>query len=147
MPSHRPDRRRFLAYTALTSAALMAGPARIARAQALDGVKVVVVGAGLSGLGAARTLADSGAEVVVVEAQDRIGGRLWTDWSMGAPFEVGAGWIHGPEQANPSKQLADAVGGAVRRHRRRATLWCSIPTATRSRKVCSKTSTTPGTPP
>ena len=105
------SRRRFLTYTtALTSTALLAGTARIARAQALEGVKVVVVGAGIAGLGAARTLADSGATVTVVEANGRIGGRLLTDWSMGPPFEVGAGWIHGPEADNPARQLADAVG-------------------------------------
>lgn len=110
MPFRPFNRRTFLKTTLMSSAALMAASTRIARAQALDGVKVVVVGAGCAGLGAARTLADSGATVTVVEAKPHIGGRLLTDWSMGAPFEVGAGWIHGPEQANPSKQLADAVG-------------------------------------
>ena len=45
-----------------------------------------------------------------MEAKNRIGGRLFTDHSLGAPFEVGAGWIHGPSQSNPVKQLADAVG-------------------------------------
>jgi len=104
------DRRTFLKTSTALSAALLLGTQRLARAGALDGKKVVVIGAGCAGLGAARTLADSGADVTVLEAKPHIGGRLLTDWSMGAPFEVGAGWIHGPEQANPTKQLADAVG-------------------------------------
>ena len=80
-----------------------------ARAQALQGTKVVVIGAGIAGLGAANSLRNQGAEVVVLEGKPHIGGRLLTDWSMGAPFEVGAGWIHGPEPENPTRQLADAV--------------------------------------
>lgn len=37
-----------------------------------------------------------------------------TDWSMGAPFEVGAGWIHGPEKDNPIRRLADAVSASYK---------------------------------
>src|SRR5712671_4415731 len=39
---------------------------------------VVVVGAGMAGLTAARSLAEAGLKVLVAEAQDRIGGRIWT---------------------------------------------------------------------
>lgn len=102
-------RRDFIKYSLLGSAALLSGIASLVKAGALDGIKVTVVGAGCSGLVAARALADSGAQVTVVEAKPQIGGRLLTDWSMGAPFEVGAGWIHGPEKENPTRQLADAV--------------------------------------
>ncbi|UNK72568.1 FAD-dependent oxidoreductase [Microbacterium sp. H1-D42] len=56
----------------------------------------IVVGAGASGLGAARTLADAGKRVLVLEARDRIGGRMWTDrTSMGIPVERGAELVHG----------------------------------------------------
>jgi len=56
----------------------------------------IVIGAGASGLGAARVLADAGKKVLVLEARDRIGGRLWTDTtSMGIPFERGAELVHG----------------------------------------------------
>src|SRR5437762_13750806 len=44
----------------------------------LRGVSVLVAGAGLAGLAAARDLLTLGAEVTVVEARDRVGGRVWT---------------------------------------------------------------------
>src|SRR5438046_7572775 len=44
----------------------------------LRGVSVLVAGAGLAGLAAARELLTRGAEVTVVEARDRVGGRVWT---------------------------------------------------------------------
>jgi monoamine oxidase len=70
--------------------------------------KVVVVGAGVSGLSAAQKLKELGAEVSVLEAQSRLGGRLWTDRSLGSPFEMGAGWIHGP-RGNPLTELVDSI--------------------------------------
>ena len=58
---------------------------------------VVVVGAGLSGLCAARRLRAQGASVVVVEARDRVGGRTLTETIGNAEFDLGGQWI-GPEQ-------------------------------------------------
>ena len=52
-------------------------------------VDVVVVGAGLSGLSAARKLMDGGARVAVLEARDRVGGRTWSKEIEGAHFDVG----------------------------------------------------------
>ncbi len=59
---------------------------------------LVVVGAGLAGLSAARVAAAAGASVVVVEARDRVGGRVLNeDIGGGNVVEVGAQWI-GPTQ-------------------------------------------------
>jgi monoamine oxidase len=61
----------------------------------MDHVDTIVVGAGVAGLTAARLLADAGRSVVVLEARDRIGGRLHTDRTEGRVTDLGASWIHG----------------------------------------------------
>lgn len=56
---------------------------------------VIVVGAGFSGLIAARELEAAGIDVRIVEARDRIGGRAWTDERLGGhALEMGATWVH-----------------------------------------------------
>lgn len=57
----------------------------------------VVVGAGAAGLAAAGRLRESGREVRVLEARDRVGGRVWTLRSPGlaVPVELGAEFLHG----------------------------------------------------
>jgi monoamine oxidase len=70
---------------------------------------VVVVGAGLAGLTAASRLADAGAEVVVLEARDRVGGRTLTlPAADGTPIDHGGHWI-GPTQDRIAA-LAERVG-------------------------------------
>ncbi len=70
---------------------------------------VVVVGAGLAGLVAARDLIDGGVSVLVVEARDRVGGRLLNeDIGDGKVVEVGGQWI-GPTQDRMAA-LADEMG-------------------------------------
>jgi monoamine oxidase len=62
-------------------------------AQAAD-PDVVVVGAGVAGLAAARTLMAANRSVLVIEARERIGGRAVTDsTTFGFPFDLGAQWI------------------------------------------------------
>jgi monoamine oxidase len=68
----------------------------------LRGVKVIVAGAGMSGLSAAYALQKDGADVAVVEARDRVGGRVWTirdDFEHGQHAEGGADLIE-PEQTD-----------------------------------------------
>ena len=56
---------------------------------------VVIVGAGISGLIAARELRHAGLSCIVVEGRDRLGGRIWTRPDhFGATRDVGATFIH-----------------------------------------------------
>src|SRR5579862_2683662 len=54
---------------------------------------VIVIGAGFAGLAAAGRLARAGCQVTLVEARDRVGGRVWTASTSGPPVELGAEWI------------------------------------------------------
>ena len=67
--------------------------------------KVIVIGAGMAGIMAAKTLQEAGVDVTVLEARDRVGGRTHTDRSMGASVDLGASWIHG-YYGNPLTPLA-----------------------------------------
>ena len=70
---------------------------------------IAIIGAGISGLGAAKHLSEQGKNVVVFEGRNRTGGRIWTDRnSLGTPLDLGASWIHGPD-GNPISALADKL--------------------------------------
>jgi monoamine oxidase len=60
-------------------------------------VDVVIIGAGAAGIAAGRVLVEAGLEVVILEARERIGGRIFThrDQSTPVPIELGAEFIHG----------------------------------------------------
>lgn len=72
----------------------------------------IVIGAGMSGVTAARMLADAGASVLVLEARDRIGGRMNTDRSAGFPVDLGASWVHGIDDS-PLWELVQALGAST----------------------------------
>ncbi|PRP76756.1 Lysine-specific histone demethylase 1-2, partial [Planoprotostelium fungivorum] len=61
-----------------------------------DGASIVVIGAGMAGLGAARQLQLLGFKVIILEARDRVGGRVNTDWnSFQGPVDLGASIVTG----------------------------------------------------
>jgi polyamine oxidase len=97
-----------LSYPATVHGALLSGRSTAADIDAVsnDGDAIVIIGAGAAGLGAARSLAEAGYAVTIVEGRDRIGGRVHSDMSLGASLEIGAGWIHGAD-GNPLTELAE----------------------------------------
>lgn len=70
--------------------------------------RVLIVGGGAAGLAAAAALSGY-ATVLVLEAQERLGGRVHTNHSLGVPVELGAAWIHRAE-GNVVSQLAREYG-------------------------------------
>jgi len=62
---------------------------------------VIIIGAGIAGLGAATALAAKGKRVLMLEARDRVGGRILTEHCPGwpSPVELGAEFIHGGNAA------------------------------------------------
>ena len=77
--------------------------------QKANGKTIIVVGAGISGLAAAKKLKENGFNVIVLEAQSKVGGRLKTNRSLGVAFDEGASWIHGTA-GNPITSLAQQAG-------------------------------------
>src|SRR5439155_20983738 len=76
-------------------------------------VDIAVIGAGAAGIGAARRLVDSGSvSVLVLEAGDRVGGRVNTIAPAGFPLDRGAEWLHSADR-NPLSQIAKYLGFLV----------------------------------
>lgn len=74
-------------------------------------VDIAIIGGGAAGLAAARHLHDSGADYLLIEAGDRLGGRAWTDLSTfpGIAFDRGCHWLHSAS-INPLRAIADRRG-------------------------------------
>lgn len=68
--------------------------------------RVIIIGAGFAGLAAANKLREHHIPSLILEARQRPGGRVLTDYSMGIPISLGPQWIHGLEN-NPIKKIAD----------------------------------------
>ncbi|PPQ36088.1 flavin monoamine oxidase family protein [Rhodopila globiformis] len=78
---------------------------------------VLIIGAGLAGLGAAAAVRQAGRRAVVLEASGRAGGRAWTTYPAalgGAWFDMGAVWLHDAEH-NPLVPIASAAGDRLLR--------------------------------
>ncbi|MEM9279173.1 MAG: FAD-dependent oxidoreductase [Pseudomonadota bacterium] len=89
------DRRKFI--TALGAGAVFPSTA-LGKSNGSGTVDVVVIGAGAAGISATRELTQRGLNALLIEAGDRIGGRVYTDMAIfGAPYDVGAHWLHNGE--------------------------------------------------
>lgn len=111
----KPLTRRNALRGGIATAALLGMPARLFAAD----VDVLIVGAGAAGISAARQFQRLGLSFRLIEARDRIGGRAFTDTSLGTPFDAGAEIIHFA-QDNPWVEIAqdlrielDVAGGRM----------------------------------
>lgn len=93
--------RRDIIVGGVVSAALLGMPSRLFAAD----VDVLIVGAGAAGLSAAHECRQLGLTFRLIEARDRIGGRAFTDTTLGASFDAGAEIIHFADR-NPWVQIA-----------------------------------------
>ncbi|MFB7353292.1 flavin monoamine oxidase family protein [Streptomyces gardneri] len=113
--AHRPvGRRTALKATGLAAVAASAGslafggtahagPVQVTE-EARREYDVIVVGAGFAGAAAARELRSRGLQVLVLEARNRVGGRVYTDSYLGRKIELGGQWIH-PAQTFAVEEL------------------------------------------
>jgi monoamine oxidase len=78
-------------------------------------VDVAVVGAGAAGIGAARRLLEAGSvSIVMLEARNRVGGRVHTIAPAGFPLDRGAEWLHSADR-NPLSPIAERLGFSIHR--------------------------------
>jgi monoamine oxidase len=97
-------------YPSTTTGAYLSGQHAVRRLLGrTDARSAVVIGAGMAGAAAAQALAAAGVRVTVLEARNRVGGRIRSDRTWGPPVELGAAWIHGTG-GNPLVPLARDAG-------------------------------------
>jgi monoamine oxidase len=76
---------------------------------------LIIIGAGAAGIAAAHAARDAGLNAIVLEAQDRVGGRAFTDYeAFSLPFDHGCQWLHAAS-INPLRPIADRLGFRYRR--------------------------------
>ena len=101
------NRRQFLQFISLlTGSGLLACTQK--KSPVMNQAQVLIIGAGIAGLAAARELKSQGIEVTILEGRSRIGGRVYSDRSLNnLPLDMGASWIHGIDN-NPIYKLAQS---------------------------------------
>ena len=72
-------------------------------------IDLAIIGAGASGITAARMAGALGLTTLVLEASPRVGGRVYTDQTLGLPFDAGAAYIHFSNR-NPWMREARRLG-------------------------------------
>ena len=111
----RLSRRQFLSLAALSLAISSCQNFNFAKVEphtpvaATDDREILVIGAGMSGLVAAKALNNVGHRVRILEARNRLGGRTFTTDIGGAWLDVGGSWIHG-DRNNPMAHYARRNG-------------------------------------
>ena len=81
----------------------LCNPASAAACDNAD-AKVLILGAGMAGVTAAYSLQQNGtSDFIILEAQDRMGGRMRTDMFAGIRVNVGATWMQGVDPEDPSR--------------------------------------------
>jgi len=71
-----------------------------------QGIKVLIIGAGAAGIGAARRLLEFGIKPIILEGRDRGGGRCYTSNFKGIPIDLGAAWVH---SINPENSIYNEI--------------------------------------
>ena len=74
---------------------------------------ILIIGAGIAGIAAAKYLKDIGFNVTILEGGNRVGGRIFTKEFDNISIDLGAAWIHGDDPKNPLVKLADSYGLAT----------------------------------
>ncbi len=90
-------------------AALETGQSTVGKLLDQSHQRIGIIGGGIAGLSAAHLLSTSGRDVEVIEARNRLGGRINTDRSLGVAADLGASWLHWAD-GNPLVAEIDKAG-------------------------------------
>jgi phytoene dehydrogenase-like protein len=71
---------------------------------------VIVIGAGISGIGASSILTKAGRDYIILESRDRIGGRIYSKKLDGVNIDIGASFVHNPLNDNLITKVIEEIG-------------------------------------
>lgn len=81
----------------------------------VNSADVIIIGAGMAGVTAARELKEKGISSIILEARDRVGGRTYSVNTSYGPVDTGAMWIHDSQEGNPLYDFAIDNGERISR--------------------------------